>query len=239
MADFDRWRRIDNDAFGVPGLFEAVWDKKCPPDSGTYRPIYNFCVATERVRLAIALYALRQLETLGRTSLARKHLTVDGCIAPRSRKKTTMDQIEDDVICNMPFRALSDPRTHVLAVLRPDKRQKRLEANLFALPEYDSDETVYKIVTPNENQLIRGLPEMSRVAPSYGYMHATQSWTAPSEEQALEKVVAGQSLLVQGIAGTGKSYFTREVLLRALDAQGKRITCCFAGTSHPQHFGTS
>ena len=30
--------------------------------------------------------------------------------------------------------------------------------------------------------------------------------------------------MVQGIAGTGKSYFIREVLLRALEAQGKLVT---------------
>ena len=64
-----------------------------------------------------------------------------------------MDRIED-VICGLPFRALSDPRRHILAVLHPDIRQKRLQANLFALPEYDSDETVFKIFAPHQNQLI-------------------------------------------------------------------------------------
>ena len=90
-----------------------------------------------------------------------------------------MGRIES-VICGMPFRALSDPRGHVLAVLRPDKKQKRLDANLFALPEHDSDETVYKITTPNTNPLIRGLPVLSRVVPSCAYVHAPQAWTAVS-----------------------------------------------------------
>jgi hypothetical protein len=205
VADFDRGQ-IHPHAFGVPGLFEAIWERKCPPDSGTYRPIYDFCVGTERVRLAIALYALRQVETMGRASLAPKHLTVDGCIAPRPRKKATMDRIES-VICGMPFRALSDPRGHVLAVLRPDKKQKRLDSNIFALPEHDSDETVYKITTPNANQLIRGLPEMSRVAPSCSYVHATQSWTTVSEEQAAREGVGRRITIGSGHRGNWEVVF--------------------------------
>ena len=116
--DFRGGHATMTNAYDVPGLLESKWEAPPPPDSGSYKPLYDFCVATERVRVAVVLYALRQAQTLTMTgvSLTPQRLTVDGVFAKRPRKRATMEGIEA-VVESFTFRLLSRPREHILSIL--------------------------------------------------------------------------------------------------------------------------
>ena len=75
-----------------------------------------------------------------------------------------MERIEA-VVESFTFRLLSRPREHILSALHPVKKQKRLERPPFPIPEMDSDEPVYRIVVPKQNQVLRGVPKLSGVIP--------------------------------------------------------------------------
>ena len=60
------------------------------------------------------------------------------------------------------------------------------------------------------------MPMFYEDMPTDGIAMPVHEWTDVNEEQARDIVVAGGSILVRGIAGTGKSHFIREALVPAL-----------------------
>ena len=57
----------------------------------------------------------------------------------------------------------------------------------------------------------------------------SEPWRDVGEEAALAHVLAGGSLCVDSMAGTGKTFFLRKCIARLREA-GKRVVCC--ATTH-------
>ncbi len=62
-----------------------------------------------------------------------------------------------------------------------------------------------------------GLPKRNA-----SYTHTRDVMRELDQEEAMRRVLAGESLLIEGIAGTGKSYFAQQ-LVQSLRAQGKSV----------------
>ena len=53
----------------------------------------------------------------------------------------------------------------------------------------------------------------------------TRAWIDHPEVRALDVVLGGNSLFVQGLAGSGKTWLVKK-LVRALRQKGERVQCC-------------
>jgi hypothetical protein len=80
------------DAYGVKGLFEYTRVQEVV-DSGTSRPIYDWCVGVEHTRVAQAHQAAMAVYKMVRMPCPLLHLTGDGFIFERSRKRVTVDKL--------------------------------------------------------------------------------------------------------------------------------------------------
>jgi Cdc6-like AAA superfamily ATPase len=84
---------------------------------------------------------------------------------------------------------------------------------------------VFKVEVPEARQHLRGTYSADKCSRNWKLTLPRQSWIDLSDpDEALAHVPRGSSLLVQGIAGTGKTHTIRQVLLPALEKQGKRVS---------------
>ena len=210
------------DAYGVPGLFLFNRVTRVV-DSGSYRPLYDLCMCTEHVRLAQAYQAIQACYE-PRYPLEFLNLTTDGIIWTRPRKAATANKVEE-LLTTTKFRHLPKLEEHIRETLhQPDPKQKRLlSANLYPLSVHEADDTVFTVQVPRENQLLRGTYDLSSVTRDVQIVSPTYTWNEVSVDQARELIVAGGSLFVSGIAGTGKSHLIRVELIPSLEALGKKV----------------
>ena len=216
-----------NQVCGNPGLHMYTRETR-EIDSGTTRPIYDYCLAVEHTRLAQAYQAVSAVYKIVRQPVPAINLTTDGFIWERPRKKVTAEQVTG-LLESITFRQLPKLEEHIRNELhQPEPKQKRLRTeDLYPISGYPSDLPVFRVVTPKVNQHLRGvhrLPVTNWRHPDLESMDLAEDWMDLTEEEAFRMVVEDQqSLLVRGIAGTGKSHFIRQVIIPALEAKGLRV----------------
>jgi hypothetical protein len=101
----------------------------------------------------------------------------------------------------------------------PCRGERRLD-DYHPLTVHPSSELVYKVQDATEKDLMQMTPGHPKRNASYS--HTRDVMRELQMEEATQRVMAGESLLIEGIAGTGKSYFAQQ-LVEALRAQGKSV----------------
>ena len=79
---------------------------------------------------------------------------------------------------------------------------------------------MYKVADATERDLLQtnpGLPKRDVM-----YEHSQPAMREIDREEATRRVLSGESLLVEGIAGTGKTFFVQQ-LISSLRALGKSV----------------
>lgn len=171
-------------------------------NAASHRPLHDLCMGTEAVRMGQMVYALK------RQRCAVLELKTDSVLyRPPKRAKVCLAQLE--------FQHL-----HLLRN-RFEGANARLDEHC-ALTPVESSEPVFRVQAAVERDLLR-------IDPAPPARDATQLAVPASAfrdltpEQGAEAVLcAGQSLLVLGVAGTGKTTFLRGVVER-LRAAGQRV----------------
>ena len=219
-------RRVETGVFDMPNLMmQTVIREVLNP--GSYRPLYDLCLCTEHVRLAQCRQVLKDIYKLQRLPLSFMAVTVDGLIWQKPRKNSTAEKIRE-ILGGMTLEHLPQLDDYVRTELRmPGPQQKRLRmAARYPITSHRRGPVrVVRVEHPKEKQHLRGEYDMHKCTRDWSFQPRDLSWRDVDLEQARKIVVAeGGSLLVRGIAGTGKSYFIREELIPALRLQGKRVT---------------
>ncbi len=165
------------------------------------RPLHDLCMCTEAVRVGQMLYCLK-------------------------RQRAICYELKTDSVL---YRPLKRARTDALETLRfRDLRlrerfepcgQRRLN-EYCSLPLADSEDLVFRVADAVERDLLRMNPK--RPARDADYVHRQPVMRELDQEEATRRALAGESLLIEGIAGTGKSHFTM-ALVEQLRALGKTV----------------
>lgn len=219
------------DGFGVPGLISRLMALELR-DPSSYRPLYDLCLCTEHVRLAQCYQALQAISKVQRLPVEFLAVTVDGLFWKKPRKRVTMD-LQTQMLKGFTFEALSNLEEYIRDTLaKPEPQQKRLrtEALQPMTCTVASSEPVVRVEHPQARQHLRGTYDPMKCARDWHFAPPSQEWGADLEvEEAVARVVAGESVYIRGIAGTGKSHLIRQTIIPALRAQGKRV-CALAKT---------
>jgi hypothetical protein len=173
------------------------------------RPIHDLCMCTEAVRIGTAIYALK-------------------------RQRATIYEFKTDSIL---YRPLKRARHDVLETVRMrdlDLRvrfektsgERRLDDH-HDLRTIDSDELVFRVEDACERDPMKMEPK--RPSRDADYVHRPSAMEELSEEEARARVARGESLLVEGIAGVGKTHFLQS-LVEELRAKGKSV--CIISKTH-------
>lgn len=190
-------------------------------EPSTYRPIYDYCLHVEHTRLAQAYQAVAIIFKSVRQVVPATHLVTDGFIWTKPRKSCTADKLKE-TIESIKFSDLHRLEDYVREQLeQPEPKQKRLKtADLFPMTALTSDRPVFRVTTPTAGQHLRGVHSIEKVV---------RACKAPTldpfieVENPVDAVLQGKSLLIHGLAGTGKSHLIRETLIPALEAKNKRV----------------
>jgi hypothetical protein len=161
------------------------------------RPLHDLCMCTEAVRVGQILLALRISE-----AVPYEVKTDSVLFKPKKRRPVTLDQLT--------FRDLGTLYTSAYPLARP-------KVQLSAIPSMDRPFRQNKAV---ERDLLAGdgcFPvRNSRLE------LRPRLWRQCEPEEGEFMVMQGESLLVQGIAGTGKTTYCRGIVER-LQAAGERV----------------
>jgi len=194
-------------------------------DSGSYRPIYDYCLAVEHTRLAQAHQAIQQVYKLARLPIPLVNVVGDGIIWEKPRKRVTAEKVKA-LLESIAHRHLPELEKHIRDHLhQAEPKQKRLRTDdLYPIRSVrPSDDLVFRVVTPLAKQLLRGKNYPCPVV-NYHFDAPDTSWIDVTEADILDLVLNDHSsVLVRGIAGTGKSHLIRQTLIPALEAQGRRV----------------
>jgi hypothetical protein len=192
-------------------------------DSGSYRPIYDWCLAVEHTRIAQAYQAGQAVFTTMRLPRNLLHLVVDGFIFEKPRKNTSADKIREvtDALTIGSFPRLEERiRT---SLDQADPKHKRFKTtDLFPIRGYDSESKAFRVVTPQARQHLRGPHSIGKVSRSWPVNYRRPIWNDMEAEAAKEHVRSGGSLCVLGLAGVGKSHLIRE-MVEELETLGKKV----------------
>ena len=194
-------------------------------DPSSYRPLYDLCLCTEHVRLAQAYQAISAVYRVQRLPPSFLMLTVDGIFWTKPRKGVTADMIKD-LLEGMTLEQLPRLEDYIREQLsQPEPQQKRLRlTELYPLTCCRVDpEPVVRVEHPKARQHLRGTYDIAKCTRDWHFDAPSMAWQDLDIEAAIEKVTAGESIFIRGIAGTGKSHLIREELIPALRLQGKRV----------------
>ena len=89
----DRWPLTRPNVYGITGLWEFEHHTQII-NSGTFRPIYDYCLSVEHTRLAQTYQACRAVYKEIRMPMDVLNLTTDGFIFPKPRKSSTADKLK-------------------------------------------------------------------------------------------------------------------------------------------------
>ncbi len=216
------WVSTDPDAYEIPGLLEYTARTNIL-DSSTLRPIYDWCLAVEHVRIAQAYQACKAVYTINRMPCPLLNLVVDGFIFEKPRKSVTADKLKE-LLESITVECLPRLEAHVRGMLsQPDPKQKRLKtAELYPISGTASDARVFRVVVPEARQHLRGPHTLEKVSRDWPMQYKGPEWTPLEVDAAKEHVREGGSLCVTGLAGTGKSHIIREMVAE-LKSAGKKV----------------
>lgn len=176
-------------------------------DNASYRPLHDMIMHTEATRMAQLKYILSQLQVPPR---AIKNVKTDALIFSAPAKRLAA------------VKAISELRFDQLHTLRrtyelQDTNQLFLDSHTEMSP-LTSEDPVFRF---SEN----GMPLQGKYEPPNRDVAPPTTlpyWRDLTEAEAEQAVMGGQSLLVVGAPGSGKSYYLR-VLVKALRKKGKRV----------------
>jgi hypothetical protein len=166
------------------------------------RALHDLCMCTEATRIGTAIYALkRQRATI------YEFKTDSILYRPLKRAR-------HDVLDTVSLRGL-DLRDH----FEKTSGERRLNDH-HHLPTIDSDELVFRVDAASERDPMKMDPK--RPCRDADYVHRQSMMRELDEDEARKRVASGESLLVEGIAGVGKTHFIQS-LVQELRAQGKSV----------------
>jgi hypothetical protein len=176
--------------------------------SSTCRPLHDLCMATEHVRVGQVIYELQQSR-----AVIYEFKTDSVLYKPLKRTKPRL--------ATLAFRDLDTLRD----AFELSPAQKRLRAMwhpepVFLMTACPSDEKVYRVLVAKAEDPLKcnpGLPERS-----WDLTPPNRSWIFLEPEEGERRVLDGGSLLVTGIAGTGKTTFRMGIVER-LRKDGKVV----------------
>ncbi len=178
--------------------------------NATMRPIHDLIMHTEATRVAQLCFIVKRLKVPVRciSSIKTDCLVLSG-IAKKHRKL-----LED--VTKTTFRDLPSLKRKYDKVA-PD--QLSLDDNLGVLPQgCDSEDLVFRFETDaTDLQGNYKVPSRSCDAPVH-----LQNFRDLNQDEAIDKVMKGESLLILGSPGVGKTYFLRKLIVRLIEA-GKRV----------------
>jgi hypothetical protein len=142
------------------------------------------------------------------------------------KQRSTIFQIKTDSVLFKPTRRAKD----ILGTLAfkdlavrdafEDSRGARRLNEYHALPTHSSTLPVFRVDPAQEADPMKMEP--SRPQRAGEYRHSYKTWQDLDKEEAKRRVLHGESLFVQGVAGTGKSHFVKECV-EELVALGKTV----------------
>ena len=117
-------------------------------DSGSYRVIYDWCLAVEHTRLAQAHQACVAVYKAIRLPFPVFSLTTDGFFWEKPRKGVTAERLKT-LLESLTFGDLARLEEHVRVTLeQPDPKQKRFKVELYPITGRESDKKVFRVVVP-------------------------------------------------------------------------------------------
>lgn len=162
------------------------------------RPLHDLCMCTEAVRVGQMLLALRS------AGAVPYELKTDSVLyQPKKRRRVELDQLR--------FRDLDTLYT------KSEPRARRPPVQIQAIC---SEDFPFRKAAARENDLMKMDPQppQRRVWLTL----AQRCWNTVNAEEGERRALAGQGLMVMGIAGTGKTTFCKGIVER-LQAQGEVV----------------
>jgi hypothetical protein len=186
---------------GEHTLYDFVTSERLLTNAST-RPLHDLALCSEATRVGQMLYCLKQ------TRAVPYELKTDSCLdRPQKRRKVELFELRYNDLHLL--RDLHEPAEHMW----------RLDDRCTVTPN-PSQEPVLRCATAEERDRMisdPGLPERKAEKPD-----THMAWRDLGEVDAEERVLRGESLLVLGIAGVGKTHFLQGVVER-LRHGGKRV----------------
>jgi len=168
----------------------------------TKYPIWLMVMCSEQTRVGQAIWILERLG-VPRASLG-EFKTDSVAFKPSRRKlKKIREEIADVRYCDL--HSLRDSYGVPVA-----KGQQRLTDVVSCLPTH-SGEIVYRCGEMEERDRMKTRPELPRREP-WTVTLAPQTWTELSPEEARAHILAGNSCLITGPAGSGKSTLVAHII---------------------------
>ena len=164
------------------------------------RPLWDLCMGTEATRVGQMLHVLRKQRA------QIYELKTDSVLYKLPKKKKGV--LETLTFKNLSVRDLFEPAG-----------QRRLDQHYTLVP-VQSDELVFRVSAATGGDPLMCDPKGPRRSGTYS--HKILAWRDLTEAEAREAIVNGQSLLVLGLPGVGKSFFCKD-LVQQLTALGKRV----------------
>ena len=180
-------------------------------------------MAVEHTRVAQAYQACKAVYKAISLPVPLFNLCVDGFIWERPRKQVTAEKLKM-LLESLTVGCLPDLENSVRRLLeQPDPKQKRLKTtDLYPIRGRVSDKQVFKVNTPRAGHHLRGDHRMGAVSRNLEFTYRQPQWKTLNIEEARQMALAGESLLVCGLAGVGKSHFIRD-LVAELEEKGRRV----------------
>ena len=173
------------------------------------RALHDLCMCTEATRIGTAIYALkRQRATI-------YEFKTDSVLY-RPLKRSRHDVLETVCLRNL------DLRDH----FEKTSGERRLNDHHDILT-IDSDELVFRVADATERDPMNMDPKRPRR--DADYVHRQSVMLELDEDEARKRVARGESLIVEGIAGVGKTHFMQP-LVQELRAQGEDRSYHFQDT---------
>jgi hypothetical protein len=168
----------------------------------SHRPLHDLAMCSEAVRVGQMIYVLqKQRATI-------HEIKTDSCLyRPLKRARPCLETL-----------AYKDLR--VRDIFEPAGQRRLDEAHRLTI--HGSEQYVYRVAPAVEKDLMRMVPQMPERSVSIQIL--PRIWKDLNEEDATQAVYHGGSLLVNGIAGTGKTHFMKTLVAR-LRTDGKRVDC--------------
>jgi hypothetical protein len=182
-------------------MYDFVTEERLLSNTST-RPLHDLALCTEAVRVGQMLYCIKQSRAVP------YELKTDSCLfRPQKRRKVELSTLR---FCEL----------HLLRDRHEPAEQMRRLDDRAAMTPNPSNEFAFRCGAAEERDRMisdPGLPERKAETPETAMV-----WKDLGEIEAEEAVLRGESLLLLGIAGTGKTHRAQGIVER-LRCSGKRV----------------